>query len=1185
MAAPAHSDTPARAAQMHPEDLEIKAGRDQYCVGSTGIDMEKESSIGQALEAVVEQLTQNPTNIVLHEVFDPLFKIIRFFDNMTDETKVELVESTCTALSQLMPMISDALNETDHSAFAERSPLLRNAFKMAMFLLTWICRTAEKASVEKQGATAATAAKGAKGKKKKGGAHDSWSWEERQRDKVTFAIKESTDVDWGRLWKQSMVEEDFTLLYIRCGFVVLENPMIVRAEFRDLKSTAIDIICKPLHTYGKQLTSGVTTTMIHLVTKYEHAPAPASEVLATMADEFNDRALGYEVVQEVGKMDPQDLARDPTGCRNLSNLLIETAEMCPELLQPNMAVLMPHFDADNYPMRSALSVVIGELLVATMGKTPTKSSEDAEDEDEKEEEGAEEGEKKADDAQKVDMKADERDTLLELLADRVRDKNSLSRGKVLQTWCRLTAARAIPLSFLPRVTDIAVSRIKDKSSTVRKYAVQLVGTLLECNPFSGALKLSQLEAQYEGLKAELEQLEGEHSDAMSPVPEAAEDEEAETPEKDGEEAEAEESETEAEEEGEEKDGADAEAAEEGAEAQEEAAVPAAADDATDEKAAEAVAIMQKKVDYCQSAVLFVRAIHRAMETVMELLDSKAVSDVQEAISFIVLADAFKVEKSVAGVRKMMMLVWSKDASIKEHVITAYKQLFLQRPADGVPRQQKAMAIATSLVGLVIGATLGEVTSLEEIVTDMVKQDHIKDSTLSALWSMFGSSDRQMSQASLMLISMAGNAKPKLIDDNLSKLISVALAGKITTAGDMSLARHACIALQKLQPLGLQLPASHQLFDCLRSMLLVDDEAVAPAKKAAFDRSWFPVAEQVLNTVFMLCAEPEEFCTAIVRSLSATVNKKGGSAISKRGLNRVLFVVGHTAVKQFVYIETVSSKMKKDADAAEKKKADAKEKGPARTNSKGGPPGSPRGLEAELGIAAAIEEGQVEEIREMAESEILSSMNLIGRFSSVITTLCGTAYRDQKGSGDGCVAIHLPENVRSVAVLALCKLMATSSDFCEPNLRLLFTILKKDPSPQIRANIIIALGDLFFRFPNMLEPWSSHFFDRLSDHDLTVRKHTLMALTHLILNDMVKVRAQVSDIAMCLEDAEPRMQDLARMFFNELAHKGTNNPIYNYLPDIIGRLSHNASVAPDAFQRIIKFLISVSTHRNPPTTLT
>ena len=133
---------------MHPEDLEIKAGKGQYCVGSTGIDLQSEKSIGQALEAAVERLTQNPTNVVENDVFDPLFKMIRFFDNMTEETKVELVESTCTSLSALMPMIADALTETDHTAAAERAPLLRNAFKMTMFLLCWISRTAEQASVE-----------------------------------------------------------------------------------------------------------------------------------------------------------------------------------------------------------------------------------------------------------------------------------------------------------------------------------------------------------------------------------------------------------------------------------------------------------------------------------------------------------------------------------------------------------------------------------------------------------------------------------------------------------------------------------------------------------------------------------------------------------------------------------------------------------------------------------------------------------------------------------------------------------------------------------------------------------------------------------------------------------------------------------------------------------------------------
>ena len=32
-------------------------------------------------------------------------------------------------------------------------------------------------------------------------------------------------------------------------------------------------------------------------------------------------------------------------------------------------------------------------------------------------------------------------------------------------------------------------------------------------------------------------------------------------------------------------------------------------------------------------------------------------------------------------------------------------------------------------------------------------------------------------------------------------------------------------------------------------------------------------------------------------------------------------------------------------------------------------------------------------------------------------------------------------------------------------------------PIIRANTIIALGDLTFRFPNLIEPWTAHLYAR------------------------------------------------------------------------------------------------------------
>ena len=44
------------------------------------------------------------------------------------------------------------------------------------------------------------------------------------------------------------------------------------------------------------------------------------------------------------------------------------------------------------------------------------------------------------------------------------------------------------------------------------------------------------------------------------------------------------------------------------------------------------------------------------------------------------------------------------------------------------------------------------------------------------------------------------------------------------------------------------------------------------------------------------------------------------------------------------------------------------------------------------------------------------------------------------------------------------------------------------------------------------------------------------LTHLILNDMVKVKGQISEMAVCLEDKEDKISSSAKLFFSELASK-------------------------------------------------
>lgn len=75
---------------------------------------------------------------------------------------------------------------------------------------------------------------------------------------------------------------------------------------------------------------------------------------------------------------------------------------------------------------------------------------------------------------------------------------------------------------------------------------------------------------------------------------------------------------------------------------------------------------------------------------------------------------------------------------------------------------------------------------------------------------------------------------------------------------------------------------------------------------------------------------------------------------------------------------------------------------------------------------------------------------------------------------------------------------------ESNLQLLFTVVENAPSETVRSNCTIALGDLAVRFPNLLEPWTENMYARLRDPSVCVRKSAVLVLSHLILNDMMKV---------------------------------------------------------------------------------
>jgi len=65
-----------------------------------------------------------------------------------------------------------------------------------------------------------------------------------------------------------------------------------------------------------------------------------------------------------------------------------------------------------------------------------------------------------------------------------------------------------------------------------------------------------------------------------------------------------------------------------------------------------------------------------------------------------------------------------------------------------------------------------------------------------------------------------------------------------------------------------------------------------------------------------------------------------------------------------------------------------------------------------------------------------------------------------------------------------------------------------------------MGDLLHRFPNVIEPYNRYLYMNLHEKDPRVRKTTLTVITHLSLNDMIKVKSDMCDIALLFQDPDP-----------------------------------------------------------------
>jgi len=1093
-------------------------------------------------------------------------------------------------------------------------------------ILYLFCQLIEMIDAEQSSMVDAVTGAKQKGRKKAAGDDFSWDWDSERHRAVTL-IYNLVQLNLNTLFDPPMMEEEVINIIASSMFKLLENPVMAFQNKRDVRLSTIQVLGTVNKKYNYTLSCSLK--FIQHLKHFDHLVSVLGQATEVLVKDFNCTAMVMELVREISRIDPKELARDTSGTRSYSLFLVDLAERLPEFMKPSISLLTIHLDGESYSMRKCVLGVMGEIVAKVL------SGEDLD-----------------------ENGRDDRDSFLDCLEDHMHDIHAHVRSHVLQIWGKLCKDKCIPLSRQHHVLELAAGRLQDKSSNVRKAAVQLLTTLLESNPFAAKLQTEELEIKLREEETRLKEMDPD--DAVDPVEQwnnlenkvkegikgCLDSEEEDGTEKVWEKATV----------GEicerisgyiEKSAFSKalsllrsahselpdevlfliektpdEPMEEGSSGNSDKMSPETSDDEVDkniDEGAEKASIKLEKyldilkniylearktpdpslsqsqnqtqdelskqrmlVQYLTDSVKFSKIIHKSLPIVAQLLGSKQSTDILEAIDFFVSAFEFGVLNSMIGVRRMLALIWSREPTIKDAVVAAYKRLYINVESNNV--RSASAAIAQNLIALVVGATLGELTSMEKLVSEFVTSKDIGKGVFTVLWEHFTGvlpgSRPEDSRAAITLLGMCALSQVSIITSNIQVIVDHGLGDKGQM--DFRLVQHSCQALLRMVPAKLKqddpnpptkFDSHHIIFQKLEKLLVEGIEF----KK---DQHYIPMAKNALMVIYQLGESPDGLASDIIRKICTRIKVDQEVGIGRELkvenfiLSRFFFIIGQVALCQLNYLdvnvfnelkrrnhlrELKAEKDKKEKQDLEKKKA--KRTSLLRTTAIQTPRNANQDDDDMGCVGAEADDAEAEFIRGVCEKEILFDKTILSVLSPMILTVCSNPSK------------YPDPDLRASASLALAKLMLVSNEYCDKHLQLLFTVLEKATEPVIRANLIIALGDLSFRFPNTVEPWTPRMYARLHDEAISVRSNTLTVLTHLILNDMIKVKGQISDMAFCIVDSVERISGLAKLFFSELAKKG--NTLYNVMPDIVSRLSDpEKGIAEDHFRHIMKYIIGL-----------
>ncbi|KAG2156915.1 non-SMC mitotic condensation complex subunit 1-domain-containing protein [Suillus bovinus] len=1138
---------------------------------------------GPLLQQAVGAIAHSSEEITDPEIFDIFRSLLKHSDAVAGPYMSKMLDALLSAFgAQIDAAIRDSKEEDQQIVMAHKLPL-----EMYAFLVNWFVSAAEKVKATGEEDAPPAPVKARRGRGGKAGTSraaaakkaEQWTWIDQIPGTLELICK-ALKLKTHRIWVTSPERDAFITCLTRPAYHVAESEQYMKIQ--NVRMHVYKVICLAVKHHGHTLAAQIN--IMQSLQYYEHLSEPMAECLSILAKEFDHAQLGDEILREIaGK---SFSAQDTKGPRAFSRFLVKFSEESPRSVLKQISLLIDHLDSESYPMRMAIVEVIGSLIreLATSEDMTNRTN------------GSNQAGK-------------ELDNLFELLLSRTLDLSSYVRSKVFATLSKmLDLPLRLPEQRL-RITRAAVNTLEDKASTVRKAAVSILVKLILTHPYGemygGDLSLEKWEERYKTWKDKLEEMEGGIGKAVERDQDDREEVESNVEEEDADEDE------DAEMEGTDVND-DGDALSDNPKPKKKRASRKSTVDVTaivsEQEALAAletneILAMNLRKKYCTEALDFIRTLEGGMVSLTQLLGSTNKAEVLESMEFFRVAFEYQLASAEKGIKRMLHLIWHKDNSstsedgkelkgVRSRLLECYRMLYLDPLPDMEPKQQ-VNRIAKNMIELTYDATLAELTSLEEMMRIMMEDGQIHHDVINKLWQVYSAPQalpRSQRRGAIIILGMLALSKRTIVSEKVDTLLKIGLGpfGK----ADLTLARYTCLALQRLNGSAKKVKGS--LLD--KSLRMEMENPIFRKLQNTIEhpcrsKDWFGMAEQAINTIYALGEHPDELCNNLVKNLtrraftkqqtpegpptepdtetmevdqeieppepasiapSSTHISTQQSSTSEKDLgdvfhlSQLLFVVGHVAIKHIVFLELVEREWKRQKD--EKQLVEKLAAGGSR-------------LKSLTKLLAMQRTRLVNGIAAVRETELLyGEQSLLKLYGPLLVHVCGSPHKFKN------------RTLRAAATLSFSKFLCVSSQFCDQHHHLLFKILETSRDPNIRSNIVIALGDVAVSFSNIIDENSNELYKGLSDEDLVVKKNTLMVLTHLILNGMIKVKGQLGEMAKCLEDEELRISDLAKLFFTELSTK--DNAIYNNLPDVISHLSTgDHAVEEETFKSTMRYIFS------------